>query len=477
MRLFEFGAACLAATMAIASHGASADDLVRNVRIVDVEAGSVGDPQDILIREGTIVSLSPAGGAAPPDAVVHDAGGGFAIPGLWDAHVHVFSSPDEYRTAFRLYLINGITGIRDMGGLLSLADQVAIARQVEDGSFAGPQVILSGAWIDAPPGSWPGMFLAATPEEGRARVNEIAGQNWAAAKSYSMLSEDTYRAIADEAKRLGVRLVGHIPESVTLAAAIEAGQNGMEHFGRVTKACSTEEAAMTARVAAALEADDPRSAMIAEMATHNRIVLETWDRVRCEQVTDAMAAAGLHVTPTLVVADFYVGTRPEADDIRMTTLPSAVREAWAEPDFRLDAMTDEIRDLADESIALDRRTFRLAHDAGVPMIAGSDASFANPFIFHGFSLLDELDRYVGAGLTPREALYTATVAPPRFLDLPHQDGAVAAGRRADIVILAANPLLDLSALRNPDMVIAGGRVFDRAALDGITQDLLDEAGR
>jgi imidazolonepropionase-like amidohydrolase len=137
-------------------------------------------------------------------------------------------------------------------------------------------------------------------------------------------------------------------------------------------------------------------------------------------------------------------------------------------------MTDEVRELAQDSIALDRRTFRLAHDAGVPILASTDASFANPYIFHGVSLLDELDIYVATGLSPREALFTATVAPPRFFGLADQDGTIAPGRRADLVLLDANPLESLAPLRRPRAVIAGGRLLDREALDVLEAQLLAE---
>ena len=136
-------------------------------------------------------------------------------------------------------------------------------------------------------------------------------------------------------------------------------------------------------------------------------------------------------------------------------------------------MTDEVRALAEESVAIHRRTFQMAHDAGVPIIAASDASFANPHLYHGFSLLDELDIYVDAGLTPREALYTATVAPPRFFGLPDQDGTIRPGRRADLVLVDQNPLHDLETLRRPRAVIVGGKWLDRDALDVLESELLE----
>jgi len=208
------------------------------------------------------------------------------------------------------------------------------------------------------------------------------------------------------------------------------------------------------------------------MAGQNRIMLETWDQSLCDRVLTQIAEAGMHVSPTLVVANFYTGNWPAPDAPQMRMLPPEVRAAWRRPDFRLEAMTDEVRDLADASIALDHRTFLMAHRAGVPILASSDASFANPYLFHGFSLLDELDLYVAIGLTPREALFAATVAPPRFFGLADQDGTIAPGLRADLVLLDANPLEDLATLRRPEAVIVGGRVLDRQALDAMEADLL-----
>ncbi len=450
--------------------------LVTNVSIVDVEAGSVARAQSVLIRDGAIAAIGPdldaeldAEGVAIERV---DADGGYLIPGLWDSHVHLFSSPDEPDTALPLYLSNGITGVRDMGALWPIERQRALQARIEAGETVGPRLVLSGAWVDASPGSWPGMFLADTPDQARAVVDEIAAQRWAAVKSYSMLDEPAYLALAAAADARELPLVGHVPERVALGTAIGAGQDGMEHFGRVTMGCSTAEADMLDELRAAMRAGASRERVFEIMAARNRIVLETWDEARCEMTLSRMAAAGLHVSPTLVVADFYVGNRPPDDAPRMRTLPAAVREAWQQPDFRLEAMTDEVREHADASIALDRRTFLMAHRAGVPILASSDASFANPWLFHGHSLLDELELYVRIGLTPREALYTATVAPPRFFELDDQDGTIAVGRRADLVLLDANPLDGLATLREPRAVIAHGRVLDRAALDALAEDLI-----
>jgi hypothetical protein len=451
---------------------AAADILVTNVTLVDVERGTHDEGQSVLIAGDRIAQIGSSI-IAPDGTALYDGGGAFLIPGLWDSHVHIFSTPTEPDTALPLYLINGVTGIRDMGALWPIAEQLALQARIEVGEVLGPRLVLSGAWVDASPGSWPGMFLADTPEAARAVVDQVAAEGWAAVKAYSMLDEPTYLALAQAADGAGLPFVGHIPERVALGTALAAGQDGSEHFGRVTMACATAEAEMLDALRDVMATGADRDGIFAVMAARNRIVLESWDEQLCNQVLADMAKARMHVSPTLVVAGFYVGDRPANDAPRVRMLPPEVRSAWSGPDFRLDAMTDEVRALASDSIALDHRTFLMAQRAGVPILASTDASFANPWLFHGFSLLDELELYVEIGLTPREALYSATVAPPRFFRLADQDGTIAPGRRADLVLLDANPLEDLATLRRPRAVIVGGRVLDRQALDEMEAHLLD----
>ncbi|MEM7645253.1 MAG: hypothetical protein AAF366_22525, partial [Pseudomonadota bacterium] len=210
---------------------AGADTLLTNVNIVDIETGAVIEDQSVAIQDDLIGAVG-TGLSTPAGAEIVNTAGRFLIPGLWDSHVHIFSTPNEPETALPLYLLHGITGIRDMGALWPLSEQMKLQDRLASGEVLGPRLILSGAWVDASPGSWPGMFLADTPEEARAAVKRISGEGWAAVKSYSMLDPSVYLALADEARTYDIPLVGHIPEQVTLGAAIVAGQNGMEHFGR-----------------------------------------------------------------------------------------------------------------------------------------------------------------------------------------------------------------------------------------------------
>ena len=466
---------CTAVNAAATSDGAI---VLRNITIVDVERGRLEARRDVVIFGDRIVGVQTGGTArAPRRGRVLDGSGKFLIPGLWDFHVHVFSAPGEENFALPLYIANGVTGVRDAGALRTLTDQKRIAQAIERGERVGPRLVLAGALIDGPPGSWPGQMVATTPSEGRARVREAQAAGWSTIKSYSLLAEDTYLAIADEARRRRLPLFGHIPESVLLETAVRAGHRSIEHFGRVTQACATTETTMIAANAAALRASEPMSALMKTMAGHNKTTFDHWDNAQCARVTRLLAQHGTAVMPSLMVSDFYLGKDPAPDDPRMLTVPQAVRAQWQQGDWRRQQMSAEMLEQGPRSVALDWRTFKLAHDAGAMMLAGTDAAFANPFLFHGHSLHDELARYVQAGLTPQQALMTATLNPGRYLKQRGLAARITWGQKADLVLLDANPLDDIAATRRIHAVVANGRMFDRAALDAMLADLKERAAR
>jgi Amidohydrolase family len=466
----------------IVSTPSIADDhtalLIRNINVVNIEQNRIQPRRDVFVRAGRIAAMGVGGSLrVPRTARVIDGNGKFLIPGLWDFHVHIFSAPGEEDLALPLYVLNGVTGIRDVGALRSRTEQVEIANAVLRGERVGPRIVLAGALIDGPPGSWPGQMIASNAQEGRARVREAKAAGWTSIKSYSLLSEAAYLGVAKEAKRVGLPLFGHIPESVLLQTAIDAGHRSIEHFGRVTQACSTAETEMITANARALASADPFPALMKTMSGHNKTTLDYWDAQRCAKIAQRLSRSGTAVMPSLMVSDFYLSKDPAPDDPRMLTVPRDVRAQWAQGDWRRQQMSSELLAIAPQSVALDWKTFKIMHDAGVMVLAGTDASYANPFLFHGYALHDELARYVDAGLTPQQALMTATLDPARFLDQRRSGDLIKPGRRADLVLLDENPLNDISATRRIHAVIAGGRLFDRAELDGLLRDVQEKANR
>jgi Amidohydrolase family len=466
-------------TLSAPSIGKDVDTLlVRNVTVINIQRNSLEPRRDLLVLANRIEAIGSTGRVHASKSVrMIDGKGKFLIPGLWDFHVHIFSAPGEEELALPLYILNGITGIRDVGALRKRNEQQAILDAIERGERVGPRIVLAGALIDGPPGSWPGQMVASSAEEGRARVREAKAAGWTSVKSYSLLSEAAYLGIANEAKRLDLPLFGHIPETVLLDTAINARHRSIEHFGRVTQACSTAEAEMIAANVAALRSADPFPKLMSVMSGHNKTTLEHWDAQRCAQIAKRLSRADTAVMPSLMVSDFYLGKDPMPDDPRMLTVPKAVRAQWNQGDWRRQQMSTELLTLAPQSVALDWKTFKLVHDAGVNVLAGTDAAYANPFLFHGYTLHDELARYVDAGLTPQQALMSATVNPARFLKQLHVRGLIAKGQRADLVLLDENPLKDIAATRRIHAVIAGGRLFDRMALDELLRDVREKAAQ
>jgi Amidohydrolase family len=452
--------------------------IVRNVTIVDVVNNRLKPDRDVVIKGERVVAILP-GGTAPVSKRrrVLDGNGKFLMPGLWDFHVHVFSAQGEEDFALPLYILNGVTGVRDAGALRTLPIQRQIATSILRQERVGPRLVLAGALIDGPPGSWPEQMVASNPQEGRQRVRDAKNAGWKFVKTYSLLNEPTYRAIADEAKRKKLVLYGHIPESVPLGTAVLAGHRSIEHFGRVTQACALDESVMISANAQALTASEPMVALMKTMMGHNQRTLETWDSTRCATVLRQIVSANVAVMPSLMVSDFYLGKDPSPDDPRLRSFPLAVREQWSKGDWRRQQIPPELLAQAPKSVALDWKTFKLAHSAGVTFLAGTDAAFANPFLFHGYTLHDELQRYVEAGLTAQQALVTSVVNPGRFLKRRDLAGRVGVGQKADLVLLDANPLIDITATRSINAVVANGRLFDRLALDALRHDLEQRAAK
>ena len=456
------------------------DLVIADVAVVDVEAERTRLGLDVLVDRGRIVVVREADPAARvPARRVLDGAGRFLIPGLWDMHVHALWDRRQASYSLPLLLAHGVTGVRDVGSALPLSEQRQIAADVEQGERPGPRLVLAGAVVDGPPGAWPGVRVAATEAEGGAAVEAAAAEGWGTVKAYSLLPPAAYRGAAEMARRLGLGFYGHVPDALTVREAVAAGQRSIEHLGgKLHAACSPHEAGMARRRGAVLTevaASGELAPFVAELRSQATEAVETFDEALCVSLAADLAEAGTAVAPTMVVADFYAGRDPAPDAPRMRTVPADIRERWGEADFRRAGFTNADRA---RTLRAERQGFallRALRDGGVSILASTDAGWINPYSFYGASLHDELERYVAARLTPVEALRAATVAPARFLG--HSDlGSVRPGFAADLVLLEADPLEDVAAVRQVVAVVTRGRLYDRAALDALLAPLVDGEG-
>jgi imidazolonepropionase-like amidohydrolase len=384
--------------------------------------------------------------SVPAGAQVVDATGKFMIPGLWDMHVHWY-----LRDTFTLFIANGVTGVRQMFGnsdLLRWRDQIA------KGSLLGPRMVVASPIIDGPQPIWPNSIAVRNEDEGRKAVRRV--KQWGAdfVKVYALLPRDAYFGIADEAKQQGITFVGHVPNAVSPAEASDAGQKSIEHLTGILIASSDKETELRDKL---VKADSPEA-----RGRVQATALDTYNEKKAADLVARFAKNQTWQCPTLTVlrSSAYLGDENFRRDGRIKYIPRLLQQRW---NFRATNRTGGDSAVEKKVLQKQLEIVGAMQKAGVPILAGTDTG--NPYCFPGFSLHEELALLVIAGLTPVEALRAATLNPAKFFGLDQTLGTVEQGKIADLVLLDANPLLDIRNTQRINAVVSNGRLFDRKALD------------
>lgn len=418
-----------------------------HVTVIDVTGGASRRDLTVVIAGDRISAIGDtAHTSLPPDAKVVDASGKFLIPGLWDMHVHWYA-----RDTFTLFTANGVTSVRQMFGgpdLLRWRDEFG------KGSLVGPRVVVASPIIDGPEPVWPNSISVRNEEEGRKAVRRV--KQWGAdfVKVYSLLPRDAYFGIADEAKLQGMTFVGHVPNSVSAAEASDAGQKSIEHLTGILMACSYEERQLRDEV---VKARSPAARARAQAAA-----LDTYAEKKAADLFARFVKNQTWQCPTLTVlrGHAYLEEQDFRRDGRLKYVPRQVEQRWRR--LIADRQGGD-KQRAKRVFQKELKIVGAMRKAGVPILAGTDTG--NPFCFPGFSLHEELALLVSAGLTPVEALRSATLSPAEFLGWDKTLGTIERGKIADLVLLDANPLEDIRNTQKINAVISSGRLFDRKALD------------
>jgi len=426
---------------------------IQHVAVVDVVAGRVLPDMTVEIRGRTIAAVDSAPRVrVTRGARIVDGRGKYLIPGLWDMHVHLSFPTGAAQIFLPLMVANGVLGARDMHSFL--VPILSLKRAVASGAQIGPRLFVAGTAVDGPNSYLPAARIVRTPEEARTAVRELKAGGVDFIKVYSSLPKDLYLAVASEAKADGIPFVGHVPYPVTAAEASDAGQKSLEHLTEVDVGTSSDEAAIKAEE---LEAMNQKHGYIPDPVR----LKSTFDSVKAATLFERFRRNDTWQVPTLVV--FYqesqiADTSRRGNDSLLVYIPKMLRDYWRSLPV----------DIATKMVALGAVHADLVgrlNQAGVQMLAGSDCP--NPFVYPGFSLHDELGLFVHSGLTPAEALRTATINPARFLGMTDSLGAVASGKVADLVLLDANPLTDIANTKRIRAVIQGGHLWNRDALDAM----------
>jgi imidazolonepropionase-like amidohydrolase len=442
---------------------------ITHVTVIDATGAAPQQDMTLLIADQRIAVLGPSGSTAiPRGAQILDATGKFLIPGLVDMHVHLTGAGEpggSREFIIPLLLANGITTVRDMGG--NVEDLLRLRNEISSGIRLGPQMFFTGPYLDGDPPAYQPSIVIKSASEARAAVDRLATAGVDFIKTQSRLDREAYFSIAEESKRLHIRFVGHVPDRVSALEASQAGQASIEHLTGILLACSSKEDELRrARFAPDPPNGTPAQAHARDRAWRRKL-LDTYSPQKTEALLHAFVTNGTWQVPTFPIMVHLGFVTPETDllqDSRMRYVPQNVHKIWVQ------GMQAQLQNYSDADFALRdeivRRSLKIVgkmQAAGVRIMAGTD--IAAPNVFPGSSLHEDLSFLVEAGLTPMHALQSATKNPAEFLGKLQTQGTIERGKFADLLLLDANPLVDIHNTQKIRSLFVRGKLLDRTALD------------
>ena len=386
----------------------------------------------VVIDKGRIAAVgSRSAVKIPKNATVIDAHGKTIMPGLWDMHAHF-----EQVEWGPIYLAAGVTTVRDCGNEFEFI--TAVRDAITQGHGLGPRLLAAGVVDGTGPLSL-GMQRVDTPEQARTWVDRYHQAGFQQIKIYSSVKLEEVRAVADEAHRLGMTVTGHVPEGLNAFQVIEAGQDQINHIHYI--------------------ADIMRAPLAPNSSRQERMKAVTDIDLNSAQAQKAIAFLKEHQTvldPTVALYELFTATTAKP----VSSFEPGVDKIAPELAEQLTDVgpPNPRSEMLDKMLRKDLEILGALHHAQIPIVAGTDQAVP------GYSLHREIELYAQAGFTPMEAIQSATIVPARVMKLDKELGTVEAGKRADLIILGANPLQDIHNTRKVEFVITNGVMYNCAEL-------------
>jgi imidazolonepropionase-like amidohydrolase len=425
------------------AQGASSTVAFVGITVIPMDRERVVPGQTVVVSEGRISAMGPAGEVRVPAGATRVEGAGrFLLPGLAEMHAHIpggQASDAAVARVLYLFVANGVTTIR---GMLGHPRHLALREETARGAILGPTIYTSG----------PSFSGTSVPDADTAR-RLVAAQKQAGydfLKIHPGVKREVFEALATEADRLGIRFAGHVPIEVGLQRALEARYATIDHLDGYVEALL--------RPDAPLQASDTTWFGV-NLADHV-------DARRIPELVAATRRAGTWIVPTETLLEHTTNDTDPAEMARwpeMRYVPPEQIAQWTEGKRKLAATPGVTVATRRRFIEVRRRLIKALHDGGVGLLLGSDA----PQVWNvpGFSIHRELALLVEAGLTPWQALETGTRNVAAFLGTLDERGTIAPGKRADLVVLDADPLASIANTARIHGVMVGGRWMPRAEID------------
>lgn len=435
-------AAILVMGLMLCSFAGAAPIVFTGVTVVPMDEERHLANHTVVVDGGSITAMGPDGAVSiPDDARVVDGRGHWLMPGLAEMHGHV--PPVEQGAALDnvldLFLANGITTVR---GVLGGPGHLALREALASGERQGPRLLTSGPSLNGNSVGGPGQAVEMV------QAQKAAGYDLA--KLHPGLTRESFDAIMDTANQVGLPVVGHVPADVGLEHALSKGMACIEHMDDYVRGLVPE----------------GQPERTADPGFFGFNVTMAADRARIPALVEATRASGAAISPTETLMVSILGAIPSDEMLawpEMQYVTPETKAQWRSSRENAQASASFSSERADRFLSLRRELLKALHDAGVPIVLGSDA----PQVFNvpGFSAHREMALMVQAGLTPYEALRTGTTAVARHLGVEDRRGVVAVGMEADLVLLSADPLQDIDNAARVEGVMVAGRWHDRADLD------------
>jgi len=441
---------------------------ITNVTVIDAASGA-RPGQTVVVRADEIVSVTGAA-EAPPAALVVDGSGRYLIPGLWDMHVHLTYDEILEPAMAGLFIRWGVTSVRDTGGLLD--ELLPVVESMRAEGAVAPRVFFAGPLLDGERVIYDGdgrpEIGTSTPtvDAARANVAAVAAAGASFIKIYELVSPEVFDALAGAAEERGLPIAAHVPLSMR-ARVVAPRVGSMEHARNVELDCaSAPDRLLEARRRELATSEGEAGAELRSrlQALQRLPAIAAYDANECRQVLESMAST-IQV-PTLRLNSFALRPPVARDDwyeaVAEAPEPIAARWRSAGEAWRADPGAPDTT-----FAAWSLRLVGWMHESGVPVGAGTDTPIN--YSLPGYALHSELEFLVRAGLSPLDALRAATIRPAEFLGLEGEMGRIEPGMRADLVLLSADPLEDISNTRRIDAVVSRGRLLDRDALSALVR--------
>lgn len=448
----------------------AAAQLIFNARIIDVVAGKIRKENAILLKNQTIAAIgdyAKLSKGVPKENQI-DAQNRFVIPGLWDNHVHLEGQAliQDNKALLPLFLTYGITTIRDCASDLGL--QVLKWRDsINAGELAGPTIFTAGLKLEGKNSIWKGDLEIENESEMMKMLDKLDSLR----VDFIKITENTlpgplFLASIKAAHKRGYIVSGHVPLELTIEEMLDAGFSSVEHSSYLHRLGCDETGIVEKLKAGKITRQEA-----------GKLYQTTFNQETADRNYARLAKKGLTVTPTLIGGRqlAFLDEDNHLKDSMMTTyLTRLYTDAYQ---WRIGRMANETVEQKAERKA--RYRFGVSQvprfqQAGIRIIAGSDEAALNTFVYPGESLIDELQIFQQAGMKPVDILRAATINGAEFMRKADKTGSLDVGKTADLVILNADPLKDIKAVRQVSGVVSRGRYLDRAALDKILAEVRNE---